>query len=137
MTSSWYSCQTVTQKSFQWKIRKMSKNLKIILTFILHDSKIKGKNFSSYLLTFGKRFITKCVKILLKNLAAFFDYKTWTKWVTKHGSFFVTKCVDVITKYGQYYKMHQFYYRTRQVLQNASIITKHIITNVSYYNLTS
>ena len=47
----------------------------MILAFILHDSKIKGKKFSSDLLTFGKRLITKCIKILSKNVAPFFITK--------------------------------------------------------------
>ena len=55
-----------------YKEKFNQKKLKIILAFIIHDSKIKGKKFSSDLLTFGKSFITQCVKILLKNVAAFF-----------------------------------------------------------------
>ena len=90
--------------------------------------------FSSYQLTFEKRFITKCVKNLLKNVAAFL-LQNVNKMCYKTRHFFVTKRVDVITKRGQFYKMHRFYYRTRQELQNASIITKRGITNVSYYNL--
>ena len=44
---------------------------------ILHDSKTKGNKFSSLLLTFEKTFITKCVEILFKNVAAFFIRKYW------------------------------------------------------------
>ena len=74
-------------------------------------------------------------KGLLQNASKFyykmrqlFYYKTRQKCVTKRGSFFIIKCVDVITKRGRYYKMRQLNYKTRQVLQNGSIITKCGIT---------
>ena len=49
----------------------------------LHINKIHGKKFSSYQLTFEKRFITECAKILLQKVAKM-CYKTrqffYDKW---------------------------------------------------------
>ena len=70
--------------------------------------------FSSYQLTFGKRFITKCVKSLLKNVAAFL--------------------LQNVNK--MCYKTRRCYYKTRAVLQNASILlqnTAGIAKRVDYY----
>ena len=55
-----------------------------------------------------RNFITKCRKNVLPNAAAFLLENTSM----------------VVQKGGRYYKMRRFYYKTRQVLQNTSIITK-------------
>ena len=78
------------------------------------------------------KFITKRVNDLLQNAAAFFYYKTRQKFITKHVRWFITKWADFITKRGRYYKMSRFYYKTRQVLQNAPFITKRGSTHVIF-----
>ena len=63
------------------------------------------------------------VKGFLQNVSKFY-YKMQQKCVTKLGSFFIRKYAAGSTKRGRYYKMRRFYYKTRQVLQNTSVITK-------------
>ena len=65
--------------------------------------------------------IAKRVELLLQNASYFF--------ITERRSFFNTKYVNLITKCSYYYKMPQFYCKTRQVLQNALIIAKRGITS--------
>ena len=66
-------------------------------------------------------FITKRGQNVLQNAAASLLKNAW---MLLQNVASITKCID-------------FYYRMLQVLQNALIITKHGITNVSYYNLLS
>ena len=53
-------------------------------------------------------FITKCDGLLLQSATAFL----------------LQSATSVITKCDRYYKVWQFYYKVRQVLQSATIITK-------------
>ena len=62
---------------------------------------------------------------LLQNAAAFVSQ---TNFIAKRSSFSITKRVNFITKCGRYYKTRRFYYKMRQVLQNASFITKRGVT---------
>ena len=52
-------------------------------------------------------FITKCNRNLLQNASRFF----------------IRKCDSCFTKGGSFYKLQQFYYKIRQLLQNATFIT--------------
>ena len=57
----------------------------------------------------------KMRQMLLQNEAAIY-YKMRQKFITKRVRFFITKC-------DNYYKMRRFYYKMRQLLQNATFIT--------------
>ena len=52
-------------------------------------------------------FITKCNRSLLQNASRFL----------------IRKCDSCFTKGGSFYKLQQFYYKIRQLLQNATFIT--------------
>ena len=62
-----------------------------------------------------QNFVTKCCGFFIK----------------KSRSSFVTKCVNAITKRGRYNEVRRSYNKTRQVLLNASIITKPGITIIT------
>ena len=75
-----------------------------------------------------------------------------TSVITKCDSFFITKCdglllqsatafilqsaTRAITKCDRYYKVWQFYYKVRQVLQSATIITKCVSTDAARVTVT-
>ena len=59
-----------------------------------------------------------------------FYYKLRLNFITKGVSYFITKRADFIAERGSFCKMRRFYYKTGQLLQNASIITKWGCTDV-------
>ena len=69
--------------------------------------------------------ITKCDDLLLQSVTASFITKCDNLLLQSATAIFVLhSAASVITKCGKYYKVKQFYYKVRQVLQSAMIITK-------------
>ena len=69
--------------------------------------------------------ITKCDDLLLQRVTASFITKCDNLLLQSATAIFVLhSATSVITKCGKYYKVKQFYYKVRQVLQSAMIITK-------------
>ena len=69
--------------------------------------------------------ITKCDDMILQSVTASFITK-WDNLLLQSATaiFVLHSATSVITKCGKYYKVKQFYYKVRQVLQSAMIITK-------------
>ena len=84
-------------------------------------------NISLCILNWGdeKVLITKCDDLLLQSVTASFITKCDNLLLQSATAIFVLhSATSVITKCGKYYKVKQFYYKVRQVLQSAMIITK-------------
>ena len=70
------------------------------------------------------KFITKVRQVLLQSATAFFITKCDGLLLQSATAFLLQSATSVITKCDRYYKVWQFYYKVRQVLQSATIITK-------------
>ena len=69
--------------------------------------------------------ITKCDDLLLQSVTASFITKCDNLLLQSATAIFVLHtATSVITKCDKYYKVKQFYYKVRQVLQSGMIITK-------------
>ena len=66
----------------------------------------------------------KVRQVLLQSATAFFVTKCNGLLLQSATAFLLQNATSVITKCDRYYKVWQFYYKMRQVLQSATIITK-------------
>ena len=66
----------------------------------------------------------KVRQVLLQSATAFFITKCDGLLLQSATAFLLQSATSVITKCDRYYKVWQFYYKVRQVLQSATIITK-------------
>ena len=66
----------------------------------------------------------KVRQVLLQSATAFFITKCDGLLLQSATTFLLQSATSVITKCDRYYKVRQFYYKVRQVLQSATIITK-------------
>ena len=66
----------------------------------------------------------KVRQVLLQSATAFFITKCDGLLLQSATAFLLQSTTSVITKCDRYYKVWQFYYKVRQVLQSATIITK-------------
>ena len=113
------------QKPFPFHILQLTKSSTLLYTqslkrmplsggaSLLHSSKIERKadrekvaRKISSLLQSATSVIRKC--------DSFFYYKVRWSVITKYDSFFITKC-------DSYYKVWQFYYKVRRLLQSATV----------------
>ena len=66
----------------------------------------------------------KVRQVLLQSATAFFIIKCHGLLLQSATAFLLQSETSVITKCDRYYKVCQFYYKVRQVLQSVTIITK-------------
>ena len=66
----------------------------------------------------------KVRQVLLQSATAFFITKCDGLLLQSATAFLLQSATSVVTKCDRYYKVRQFYYKVRQVLQSATIITK-------------
>ena len=66
----------------------------------------------------------KVRQVLLQSATAFFITKCDGLLLQSATAFLLQSATSVIRKCDRYYKVWQFYYKVRQVLQSATIITK-------------
>ena len=67
---------------------------------------------------------TKCENLLLQSATAILLQSATAIFLQSATAILLQSATSVITKFDRYYKVWQFYYKVRQVLQSASIITK-------------
>ena len=77
-----------------------------------------------HLLLLGSLVLRPSISSLLQSATAFFITKCDGLLLQSATAFLLQSATSVITKCGRYYKVWQFYYKVRQVLQSATIITK-------------
>ena len=68
------------------------------------------------------KFITKCDKCYYKVRQLFFITKCDGLLLQSATAFLLQSATSVITKCDRYYKVSQFYYKVRQVLQSVTIL---------------
>ena len=66
----------------------------------------------------------KVRQVLLQSATAFFTTKCDGLLLQSATAFLLQSATSVVTKCDRYYIVRQFYYKVRQVLQSAKIITK-------------
>ena len=75
-------------------------------------------------LLLGLLVLRPSISSLLQSATAFFITKCDGLLLQSATAFLLQSATSVITKCDRYYKVWQFYYKVRQVLQSATIITK-------------
>ena len=67
------------------------------------------------------RFYISFIMTLYYKIRPLFYYKMRERFITKYVSCFITICDSSIRNCESYHKMRRFYYKTRQLLQNALV----------------
>ena len=106
ITGDW--CLYLPESAFHFLRDSKSTKLFINYSQMNHSSKVHDKVRWQLLHIVTAFFITKCDNLLLQSATAIL----------------LQSVTSVITKYDGYYKVRRFYYKVRQVLQSATIITK-------------